>query len=392
MNDTKLISQGSYGCMFKPGFTCNGKIEDNEKYITKVQKKKKTSDNETEIGKKIKKIKNYRKYYAPIIESCEVNIHKITKKQEIEKCNFIDTKKEEVYESNKITYVGKETLADYYSNNLNNANQILTSMLEQQMVLLEGLDKLANQKIIHLDLKSNNIMINAESRPIIIDFGLSFETNDLEKENYEKIFFVYGPDYGPWCIDITMICYICNEMGDNWREEEVTIETIEKVVNEYVKKNTMINRHFTQEEQEEYTENMMGYFQKKQTTGEKMVREILEKGETWDNYALNVIYLELFRNLQLSNYKEFHFIQEYEQILKRELKVVPSERNSIKENMRLIHKIFGNIPKKEYNTFLISLSKSLDSKKIKKGIKKQIYSSQIKESQEEKKMYRYLFV
>ena len=391
MNDIKLISQGSYGCIFKPGFTCSGKIEQNEKYITKVQKKKKTSEKETEIGKKLKKIKNYRKYYAPIIETCEVNLHKITKKQEIEKCNFIDTKKEEVYESNKIAYIGKETLADYYSNNLNNTKQILKSMMEQQIVLLEGLDKLFKQKIIHLDLKCNNIMINAENRPIIIDFGLSFEIKDLEKENYEKIFFVYGPDYSPWCIDIAMICYICNEMGDNWTEEEVSLETIEKVVKEYVKKNTMIKQYFTQEEKEEYTENMIDYFKNKQTIGEKMVLEILEKGETWDNYALNTIYLELFRNLQLHKYKEFHFIQEYEQILKRELKVIPSERKSIKENMRTINQI-GNIPEKDYNTFLISLSKSLDNKKIKEEIKKKIYSSQIKQSQEEKNIYRYLLV
>jgi len=59
--------------------------------------------------------------------------------------------------------------------------------------------------------------------------------------------------------------------------------------------------------------------------------------------------------------------------------------------MRAINKI-GNIPEKEYNTFIISLSKSLDNKKKKEEIKKKIYSNQIKQSQEEKNMYRYLFV
>jgi hypothetical protein len=32
----KLISQGSYGCIFRPGFQCNGRPMKTNKYITKV--------------------------------------------------------------------------------------------------------------------------------------------------------------------------------------------------------------------------------------------------------------------------------------------------------------------------------------------------------------------
>jgi len=390
MKEAKLLNQGTYGCVFKPGFTCSGKVEKGEKYITKIQKRNTTSSRETKIGSLIKKIKNYSKYYAPVLETCEVNINKITKKQEIEKCNFIDIKSKDVYESNKIRFVGKETLADYYSNELDNSTEIFKTMLEQQIIILEGLHKMSEKKIIHLDLKNNNIMVNDQNRPIIIDFGLSFENKDLEKENYETIFFVYGPDYSPWCIEIAMISYICNEMGKNWTDEYISTETIEKIIKEYVKKNTAIKKYFTEEEQEEYTENMIDYFQKKENIGEKMVQEILETSESWDNYALNIIYLELFYHLQLEKFVHIPFIKEYEQFLKREIKVNPEERKGTKENIKILNKIFGNIDKNEYNSFIESFTNRLKTKETKEQIKKNILAKQIKDTKYEDHFYSHL--
>ena len=49
----KMINQGTYGCIFRPGLTCEGMLDDNKKLITKVQKQKKTSANEVAIGKEL---------------------------------------------------------------------------------------------------------------------------------------------------------------------------------------------------------------------------------------------------------------------------------------------------------------------------------------------------
>ena len=50
MIELKLINQGSYGCVFKPGFTCSGKVENNEKYITKIQKRKTSANFGDDLG------------------------------------------------------------------------------------------------------------------------------------------------------------------------------------------------------------------------------------------------------------------------------------------------------------------------------------------------------
>ena len=109
--EIKLLNQGSYGCIFNPGINCeNNKLT--KKYITKVQKQKEISKKETKIGKEIQKIVQYEKYFAPIIETCKLNLKKINNK-EIRKCNFIDTNKLDSYESNQILFVGNKTLFTY---------------------------------------------------------------------------------------------------------------------------------------------------------------------------------------------------------------------------------------------------------------------------------------
>ena len=108
---------------------------------TKLQRKKKTSENETVLGKTIQKIPNYEDYFAPIIESCEISLTSVDD-NEITKCDFVEKDKLEQqknyeetlaildetsnkkqkpnpmtplsYETNKIRYIGKDTLLDYF--------------------------------------------------------------------------------------------------------------------------------------------------------------------------------------------------------------------------------------------------------------------------------------
>ena len=60
-----LINQGSYGCIFRPGFTCKGVPTNTKKYISKIQKSASTSKKETRIGKRIKQIEKTTPIISP---------------------------------------------------------------------------------------------------------------------------------------------------------------------------------------------------------------------------------------------------------------------------------------------------------------------------------------
>ena len=60
---SKLLSQGSFGCVYYPSLNCQGKPEITKDYLSKLQKKDFNSENEKNIGKKIiANVPNYKKF------------------------------------------------------------------------------------------------------------------------------------------------------------------------------------------------------------------------------------------------------------------------------------------------------------------------------------------
>jgi serine/threonine protein kinase len=152
----KIISQGAYGCVFKNIDENKNKPKSKEEYIIKIQKKEETSENETLIGKKIMNIKNYKNYFAPILEIENININ-LLDDEDLDQCDIIHNNKDPKakYESEKIKYIGKDTLIKYYMKVLSN-NKFINIFIENHIILLESLEKLESAQIIHYDLTKIN--------------------------------------------------------------------------------------------------------------------------------------------------------------------------------------------------------------------------------------------
>lgn len=371
--EIKLLNQGSYGCIFNPGINCeNNKLT--KKYITKVQKQKEISKKETKIGKEIQKIVQYEKYFAPIIETCKLNLKKINNK-EIRKCNFIDTNKLDSYESNQILFVGNKTLFTYVLDIIHKKD-FLKKILKMYIIIIEGQKKLHEKDIIHLDIKENNIVITDKGNPKIIDFGLSHILTDIKSQQYKEIFFIYAPEYSPWCIEIAVINYIIHKLNDEWMDKEITVDILEKIVNEYIKNNISIKELFTEKEKKIIKENYINYLKSKITTGEKMIKELMMTYRTWDTYSINITFLHLFDLILIDNSDIMEKIEHY---LKSEIMSAPNERSKPKNVISLIQEISNKITIQE-NTNLNKLFSQVNTKELSKKIQKtKIIESKIEE-------------
>lgn len=367
--ETELINQGSYGCIFRPGFTCDGKTLKNKKFITKVQKSKASSQKETNIGKMIKRIENYEDYFAPIIKTCEISLAKIDS-DKIKRCDFIEEDTTNVYESNKLRYVGKNTIAKYMLSVMDtNPKQLIRVLLNTHRDLLLGFEKLFAADIVHMDVKENNIMMeDTTGNPIIIDFGLSADIKKLDNDEYRDVFFVYGPDYAPWCIDICMLSYMANELENeivppgmfgfmgfdkkketSWKEGIITKQHITKVINDFIKKNNAMTELFNESQRNEYNTKLQDYF------GPFVGKRWLELSEfllknvsNWDSYAVSIMYLYLIKDFELNklditapNWKS------YKTLLEKMVLSPPNERKNSTDMIKSINALFKTISSNE---------------------------------------------
>jgi len=385
-----LINQGSYGCIFRPGINCKGKPIKNKKYITKVQKSATTSRKEAKIGKIIKTIVNYDDYFAPILKTCEISMARMTD-DKVKRCDFIEDDGK-TYETNKLRYVGKNTLAKHILNVTEESpKRLFRVLLDTHKNILVGFNKLSSVGIVHFDVKENNIMIeDTTGNPIIIDFGLSSEIKTLNTNKYRDVFFVYGPDYSPWCIDICMLTYMANELENQvmppgmlgfvgfeeqktqtWLDGMVTKEKLTIVINDFITKNTAMVELVNAPQRTAYKTMLHEYFNKFIGKTWKELADTLEKNvSSWDCYAVSVMYSYIIRDLELNKVDvTVPSWTSYRKILEDTILASPDKRPSSNEMIVNIEKLFKNVSSNESKKLMRILDNILISKEKKTNIR-----------------------
>ena len=385
-----LINQGSYGCIFRPGINCKGKPIKNKKYITKVQKSATTSRKEAKIGKIIKTIANYDDYFAPILKTCEISMARMTD-DKVKRCDFIEDDGK-TYETNKLRYVGKNTLAKHILNVTEESpKRLFRVLLDTHKNILVGFNKLSSVGIVHFDVKENNIMIeDTTGNPIIIDFGLSSEIKTLNTNKYRDVFFIYSPEYSPWCIDICMLTYMANELENQvmppgmlgfvgfdepktqtWLDGMVTKEKLTIVINDFITKNTAMVELVNAPQRTAYKTMLHEYFNKFIGKPWKDVADTLETNvSSWDCYAVSVMYSYIIRDLELNKVDvTVPSWTSYRKILEDTILASPDKRPSSNEMIVNIKKLFKNVSSNESKKMMKILDNILISKEKKTDIR-----------------------
>lgn len=326
----KLINQGTFGCIYKPSFLCDGNTLKEEDYITKIQTKDDVSTQEETIGTLVQQIPNHAEYYAGIMNTCPIELSKI-EDNELKKCEFLEkqqlSERPQEYVASTIKYVGKEDILDYFLARINKPQQYVMSLFHIHFHLLKSLSQLQETNIIHYDLKANNIMIHdVKKTPIIIDFGISFQgTTKPIAEDARNIFYVYGPDYSPWCLDIHIINYMWNNLNSETPEQEqVQEEQIQQIIQDYMDKNSALNTLTPTEKSEmqtKWTEYLSAY--KEQPWG-NLYESLWNARWSWDNYSVALIMLKYTRGE--FKIRENEFNQQYVKLLKQIIKATPDAR------------------------------------------------------------------
>ena len=387
----KLISQGAYGCVFK-NIDENQKIiqdqkHNQEEYIIKIQKKEDTSENETTISKKIVTIKNYKKYFAPILQTEDININ-VLDNDEIDKCDIIHDNKnpKPEYESNKIKYIGKYTLLNYYVKTISINPQFINIFIENHIILLEALEKLESAQIVHYDLKENNIMIqDKDNRPIIIDFGLSMDTT----KPMEHYFYSYYTEYAPWCIDTVFLSYMVNELDKDWQTAIITSNNIKTIINEYFEKNPINTKLLIPDERNNWKTKLENYFNQFINKPWKILYdELVKYCFTWDNYSITVMYLFMIYELELIQYSSNTFLNDYINLLKTNIMTTPIERTRPTILKKKILKLFKSINRNNVKNIKRILKDQYKKKDEIQKIEKNMALSVIDENKNDQIVYK----
>ena len=208
-----LLSQGAYGCVFKPALKCNALDRtDQTKWISKLQVNDEYAASELKIGEMLKKIKNYSDRFAPVELQCQTSVkikqlERDNPKESIKQmCNVAKLNNTRDYIVLRSPFIdGKELRPHIMS-----SKSVLIECMVQYEKLLSNVQKLNTNNIIHHDLKSPNVLVKNKN-PIVIDFGMSFTVDGFRNNMQSTInqsFVKYAPEYTQYPPEVHLISSI----------------------------------------------------------------------------------------------------------------------------------------------------------------------------------------
>ena len=313
----RLIGQGAYGCTIHPGLSCSTHRIGSVKYVSKLQINDSTTKSEIEMGKIIQKIPNYQFFFAPILENCPINMSTIDSRQ-LEQCKPIaentQNSSSKTFVSNKIQYVGKKTLGKYFYELIDRPKpkpkniKYLQKILESHIYLLNSLQILNANGLLHLDIKENNVMYDKINDIfIIIDFGFCIQSKTIELPNYLQATRPFGKStdsYPPWCIEIHILAYIARyikkaqsstyKIDDSiFQQKIISTEELKRICTLFIKKNFIFKTDFFSNNEIQKFETALHKWMDsfKGKTWKDIWTLLVSSHKSWDNYALSVMYL-----------------------------------------------------------------------------------------------------
>lgn len=369
---SNLLSEGGYGCVFTPNITCKGNLGNSPTTVSKLQMNDSTAKNEIMISKIIKTIPNYNIFFSPILKSCPIKFKELNKSI-IQECNIIQNKNNLILMDQQ--FIKGHTFDVAFINK--NSKNGLKQLLDSYKYLLKSLQLLLQKNIVHYDIKNGNIMYDTERNiPIIIDFGLSISMSSLNEENYSEYFYTYYPKYYLWCPEIQYICYILHE------KEKPTLMDLESFASRYVSTFKALDSYsdsFKSGYENAIVEFLEPFLGKSQNY---VIQELLLHFNTWDNFSLSVMYLQLLNNINKDGFTNNSFLLHFYELLTNNIHPNPEKRISIQESSRIFTSLFTNknIDSKHDFTNIIE-EISLNKDYIKNSLQKnKTYLSTLKKS------------
>ena len=355
---SKLLSQGGFGCVYYPGIRCkNSKDEgdDMAKYVTKLQRANFNSVNEVDIGLRLKQNPLYKFFFLPVVSECPVKMASFSKTNEelVSKCEVIKDI-DKAYTLMKIPYANNKPIIEEIFDEIRNKKHVVVSMLESYTHILKAVQIMIDMKVVHFDLKSDNILYDSDmNHANIIDFGLSIpidklpNKNDNDKKYYgllKEYFYLYAPEYYVWPLEVHVINYLLHQL----EESEDASGIAKRISEEYVTNNKgiqMFSKSFVADFKGACNRRVIDVL-RAASSGSLVERKreiidgLIKSYDTWDNYAISIIYLRFIHLLFPNGFSENKFYILFSQLLLRNIHPIPTMRFSIADTRQRLYELF----------------------------------------------------
>ena len=206
---------------------------------------------------------------------------------------------------------------------------------------LKSIQLLVNKQIVHNCIQFDALMVNADSNaaPIIANFAFSLNILKATSLDYIRPFFIqYDPEYIAWPIELHILSFLLTN-----KLPSLSLTNIQRIIRDVAKFNTVLQT-FGKTIVSDYEDGALEYFSKYvNKSANYIVADIFYHYDTWDNYALSIVFLRILIGLHKTIGKQHKFIILFMKLLVGNIHFNPLKRLSIRDTTNKLEGIIDTI-------------------------------------------------
>jgi serine/threonine protein kinase len=331
---SRFLSSGAYGCVYYPGYNCEGKPLKKDGLVTKLVKDNFTTQTEVVVGHHVRKnVPNYGNHFIVVSKKCKIAEENLDALRE--GCKMFNRNIGNKYVLLYSVYLKSIELYELIEKGVR-FSQLLRFFFD----IVQKVTLLMEAGIVHNDLHMGNVLYTNKGNLFIIDFGLSIKADMLKEDNSDylrEIFHSYTPNWKWWPLEYHLITYILN-VGS------LTEESIKSTIEEYLKSmHYILKSVYGLGFLDSYRSIALSVFSPwiQKTKPEQLVF-LLSFWNTWDSYKLANHFIHMYQEQDMD-------VPILKNHLLRMIHADPSKRQSVSELRQMKHMILQNVPLSAYS-------------------------------------------
>ena len=332
-------------------FNCKAYKNEKRKPIHKTRNMDFFLMNELTNSKKIHTIKNYKQYYYVYETTSELKLTEleedfdcVSSGEEIKSDGTILLK----FEDRKIIYLKN------YLKTLSGSTIYIYTIIDFYRRLLKSIGLLVDQQIVHNHINFDTIVID-NSAPLLSELSVSIDTSHKDIKQYITHFFIeYDPSYLEWPLEFHILSYlITNKLTGP--THSISSYNIDNIICNVLENNNIL-KTFGDKVVSLYKQEALEYFKKYVNKSyDYILTDILQFSNTWDNYALSIMFLRILIGIHRSIGKQNKFIIMFMKLLVSNIHLNPLKRLSIGSTTNKFDSILDSLEPKDYKEVLDNL-------------------------------------
>lgn len=252
------------------------------------------------------------------------------------------------FEDRKLIY-----FKNYLKNQLEqNCKQYILNIIYFYKHMLNSIQILVDNNLFHNHIHFDSIVIDNFDYPLLSNFAFSIDYSHTNiHQHITQFVLAYDPSYIEWPIELHLLSYLLTN-----KLNSLSSYNIENIINEVVKHNNILNT-FGDSVVSSYVNEASKYFSKYVNQSyDFIVSDVLKHINTWDNYALSILFLRILIGIHKTIGIKNKFIIFFMRLLVNNIHLNPLKRHSIDTTINNFNSLLDSLEPKDYKDVINCLT------------------------------------